>query len=172
MEKLSKNLERIILIRHAETIDRAEFAKHSDNDLVRPLNKKGKKQSKKIAKFLERLHKKSPICVALISPAKRTIQTIKHFTKSHSNFYKKCASIAPECGIEGYLKALRDESGAKTLALVGHQFDLGNFVQCATGITQDLIVKKGTIIELVRKKGANEVRGGFIIATMIAPEYL
>lgn len=172
MEKLSKNLEKIIVIRHAETIDRAEFAKHSDDDLARPLNKKGKKQSKKIARFLEKLHKKSPLCVALISPAKRTIQTIKHFSKAHKNFCKKCEVVAPECGIEGYLKALRGESGAKSIVIVGHQFDLGNFVQCATGITQDLEVKKGTIIELTRKKGANEVRGGFTISTMIAPEYL
>ena len=172
MEKLSKNLERIILIRHAETIERAEFARHNDNDLERPLNKKGKAQSKKIAKFLERLHRKSPICVALISPAKRTMQTIKHFRKSHNNLCKKCDQIAPECGIEGYLNALRNESGAKSIMLVGHQFDLGNFVQCATGITQDLEVKKGTIIELLRKKGANEVQGGFIISTILAPKYL
>lgn len=171
MEKLSPHLEKIILIRHADSLDRVEFAKKNSNDLERPLSKIGKKQSKKIAKFLKKLHSKTPITSLLVSSAKRTMQTIKPFSKKHKNLCKKCDFIVPECGIEGYLKALRSESGAKIIALVGHQFDLGNFVEFATA-KQDLVFKKGVIVELNRKKGVKEVKGGFYINLLIAPEHL
>ncbi|MGX3011927.1 SixA phosphatase family protein [Helicobacter sp. 23-1044] len=171
MEKLAKNLQKIILIRHADTIDRAEFAKHNSDDLARPLSKLGKKQSKKIANFLQKMHATSQISLVLSSPAKRTRQTIKHFSKKHKKLCKFSEHIAPECGIEGYLKALKSAPSAKIIALVGHQFDLGNFVEFAS-VKQDLPIKKGTIIELSRKKGADEVKGGFYISTLIAPECL
>lgn len=170
MEKLSQHLEKIILIRHADSLDRAVFAKKNSNDLERHLSKLGKKQSKKISKFLKKLHGRMPISSLLVSSAKRTMQTIKPFYKKHKNLCKKCDLILPECGIEGYLKALRSTNG-NVIVLVGHQFDLGNFVEYAT-LKQNLTFKKGVIIELTRKKGASEVKGGFYITLLITPEYL
>lgn len=50
-DKLNVGLDRIILIRHADSIDREIFAKSGKSDLERPLSKKGEAQSEKIATF-------------------------------------------------------------------------------------------------------------------------
>lgn len=170
MNKISQHLERIILIRHADSLDREIFAKKNNNDLERPLSKEGKKQSKKIAKFLKKLHSRVPFSSVLFSSAKRTTQTIKPFAKKHKNLCKKCDLILPECGIEGYLKAIQSVN-ANTIVLVGHQFDLGNFIEYATS-KQNLNFKKGVVVELTRKKGVNEAKGGFQLTLLITPEYL
>lgn len=174
--QIPQNLERIILIRHADSEDRVKFAHISSNDLERPLSKKGKAQSKKIATFLKVRHKKSPISLIISSPAKRTKQTIKPFLKNFNGIYKESEFIAPDCTIKGYVNAI--ESAKKTikasrvLALVGHQLDLGDFVEYATGVKQNLDFKKGVIIEIARKTGAKKIKDGFIITLLITPDYL
>lgn len=163
-------LEKIILIRHADSEDRVKFARVCSNDLERPLSKKGKAQSKKIAKFLQ--SKKLPISLIISSPAKRTRQTIKPFLKSYNGAYKESKSIAPDCKIRGYMNAIESVKDCKMLALVGHQLDLGNFVEYATGIKQNLDFKKGVIVEITKKAEARRIKGGFVVTLLISPDYL
>ncbi len=172
--QIPPSLERIILIRHADSEDRVKFAQICSNDLERPLSKKGKAQSKKIAKFLKA--RKTPISFIISSPAKRTRQTIKPFLKDFKGTYKESESIAPDCTIKGYVSAIESAKkfakDCKTMALVGHQLDLGDFVEYATGVKQNLDFKKGVIVEIAKKAGAKSVRGGFIISLLITPDYL
>lgn len=174
--QIPQSLERIILIRHADSEDRAKFAQICNNDLERPLSKKGKAQSKKIAEFLKFRHKKSPISLIISSPAKRTKQTIKPFLKGFKGAYKESESIAPDCTIKGYVSAIESAKkftkDCKILALVGHQLDLGDFVEYATGVKQNLDFKKGVIVEIAKKAGAKQIKGGFIITLFITPDYL
>lgn len=174
--QIPQSLERIILIRHADSEDRAKFAHICNNDLERPLSKKGKVQSKKIAEFLKSRHKKSPISLIISSHAKRTKQTIKPFLKSFNGVYKESESIAPDCTIKGYVSAIESAKkitkDCKILALVGHQLDLGDFVEYATGVKQNLDFKKGVIVEIAKKAGARNIKGGFMITLLITPDYL
>ena len=174
--QIPQSLERIILIRHADSEDRAKFAQICNNDLERPLSKKGKAQSKKIAEFLKSRHKKSPISLIISSPAKRTKQTIKPFLKSFNGAYKESESIAPDCTIKGYVSAIESAKkfakDCKILALVGHQLDLGDFVEYATGVKQNLDFKKGVIVEIAKKVGAKNIKNGFTISLFITPDYL
>lgn len=170
--QIPQNLERIILIRHADSEDRVKFAHISSNDLERPLSKKGKAQSKKIATFLKARHKKSPISLIISSPAKRTKQTIKPFLKNFNGIYKESEFIAPDCTIKGYINTIESAKKSRVLTLVGHQLDLGDFVEYATGVKQNLDFKKGVIIEIARKTGAKKIKDGFIIALLITPDYL
>ena len=170
--QIPANLQKIVLIRHADSEDRAKFALISSNDLERPLSKKGKMQSKKIADFLTARSEVMPISLVISSPAKRTKQTIKPFLKSYKGKYVEDKSIAPDCEIKGYLGAIKSAKGSKVIALVGHQLDLGNFVEYATGLKQNLDFKKGVIVEMTRKNGAKAIKGGFIISLLITPEYL
>lgn len=172
--QIPPNLERIILIRHADSEDRVKFAQICSNDLERPLSKKGKAQSKKIAEFLKSRHKKSPISLIISSPAKRTKQTIKPFLKNFNGAYKENKAIAPDCTIKGYVSAIESvkAKNCKVLALVGHQLDLGDFVEYATGVKQNLDFKKGVIVEIAKKTRAKSIKGGFIITLLITPDYL
>lgn len=170
--QIPKGLERIILIRHADSVDRAKFARISSNDLARPLSKKGKAQSKKIAEFLKRYNKKSPISLVVSSYAKRTRQTIKPFLQDFKGTYQESKAIAPDCRIKGYISVIERAKTSRILALVGHQLDLGDFVEYATGIKQNLNFKKGIIVEITRKMGAKNIKGGFVITLFILPDYL
>lgn len=175
MEKarqIPKGLERIILIRHADSLDRVKFARISSNDLARPLSKKGKVQSKKIAEFLTRYNKKSPISLVVSSYAKRAKQTIKPFLQDFKGIYKESEAIAPDCRIKGYIDVIERAKSSKILVLVGHQLDFGDFIEYATGIKQNLKFKKGVIVEITRKMDAKNIKGGFVITLFITPDYL
>ena len=52
---------RLILVRHAKAEDREKWV--GEDDLKRPLTKKGKKQAKKIAKYI---HKQYPKVDAIV----------------------------------------------------------------------------------------------------------
>ena len=176
--QIPTNLQKIILIRHADSCDRVKFAEScakngvAHDDLERPLSKKGKAQSQKIASFLKARKSQMPISLVLCSPAKRTKQTIKPFLKDFKGKYAEIQSIAPDCGIEGYLNAIKNAKNSKIVALIGHQFDLGNFVEYTTGLKQNLDFKKGVIVEIARKMGAKAIKNGFVLTLLITPEYL
>ena len=145
------NLSRIIIVRHAHALDRVEFARKHPNDLLRPLSKKGRVQCKKIARFVRDFLQDTPISHIVSSPAARTIQTTKPLRKilAHTPFVV-CESIAPDCGREGYIKVLEQYADSQTLLLVGHQPDIGLFVEFLSGCGA-ITIKKGCVIELVRK---------------------
>lgn len=181
---LSAKLKRIILIRHADSMDREIFAKSCKtnktphNDMLRPLTKKGKIQSENIASFVQNfLHtQKTPISCVLTSPAKRTIQTIKPLSKVLKKVpCQLCDFISPDCGIEGYEKAIyANDELAQTLVLVGHEPDLGEFVKYALGVEHldALEFPKGVIIELKKKPKVKNLQGGFTLSLFIPPKYL
>lgn len=151
MRLKSSNLSRIIIVRHAHALDREEFARKNPNDLLRPLSKKGKTQSKKIAHFVRDFLHTKPISYLISSPATRALQTIKPLSKilTHTPF-AICESIAPDCGCDGYIKLLEHYRDSQTLLIVGHQPDIEFFVRFLVG-GASLTIKKGCVIELVRK---------------------
>lgn len=179
-EKLSAGLERIILIRHADSMEREVFAKSGQSDLERPLSKKGKAQSEQIANFVAKiLHTKaSPISCLLSSPATRTMETIKPLTKSLKKIPRVlCDSIAPDCGVEGYVSAIKANSAnanVSTLLFVGHEPDLGDFVKYAIDSKDDgsFCFQKGVIVELKRNKNVSKIEGGFSLSLLITPNHL
>ncbi|MGX3045243.1 SixA phosphatase family protein [Helicobacter sp. T3_23-1056] len=181
---LSAKLKRIIIIRHADSMDREVFLtsckakKIPHNDMLRPLSKKGKIQSEHIALFVQKsLHtQRAPISCVLTSPAKRTIQTIKPLSKVLKKVpCQLCDFIAPDCGIEGYEKAIyANDETSQTLVLVGHEPDLGEFVKYALGVDffECLDFPKGVIIELKKKPKAKYLQAGFTLSLFIPPKYL
>ncbi len=181
---LSAKLKRLIIIRHADSMDREVFfksckaTKTPHNDMIRPLTKKGKIQSENIALFAQKfLHTKStPISCVLTSPAKRTIQTIKPLSKVLKKVpCQLCDFISPDCGISGYEKAIyTNDEANQTLVLVGHEPDLGEFVKYALGAQslEALEFPKGVIIELKKKPKAKELKAGFTLSLFIPPKCL
>ena len=52
------------------------------------------------------------------------------------------------------------------------KLDLGDFVEYATGLKQNVDFKKGVIVEMTRKNGAKTIKNGFILTLLITPDYL
>lgn len=145
---------RLILVRHAKAEDREQWI--NEDDLKRPLTKKGKKQAKKIAKYL---HKRYPEVDAIISSlALRACDTAKYIAKlqKHSTFFLS-PHLNPEVGIDGYNKHQDEiEEDWQTLVIVGHEPTISEFVKniCSKG-ELNIKIHKGCVIELEREGNEN-----------------
>ncbi|WP_273212272.1 phosphohistidine phosphatase SixA [Helicobacter rodentium] len=141
---------RLILVRHAKAEDREKWV--GEDDLKRPLTKKGIKQAKKIAKYIG---KKYPDVDAIISSlALRACDTAKYISKKQSNstFFVN-PDINPEEGLQGFLEHKDEiEEDWQTLVIVGHEPSISELVRfiCAKG-TLNLHVGKGCVVELERE---------------------
>lgn len=144
-------MKTITLLRHADTISREEYKlrnKKDKSDIFRPLSKLGKSQSKSIALFAKaHLDFDAIFC----SPAKRTQQTFKPLKKYiNANCIHICEEIAPDCGLEGYMKLTQTKAfqKASNVLIVGHQPDLKSF---ATYLCPSFraLVPKGVLMRFI-----------------------
>ena len=134
----------VYLIRHGIALDRAL----SEQDETRPLTDKGRKKTKQVAKAIK--EKGIYFDQVLTSPllrAKETAEILKDkgLTENLENF----SPLAPNGDIQDWLNSW-DKSSAETLALVGHQPDLGNWAELLISgkIEEKLVLKKAGIIGL------------------------
>ncbi|ACK72461.1 phosphohistidine phosphatase, SixA [Gloeothece citriformis PCC 7424] len=139
-------MTKLYLIRHGIAADRADYS----NDEDRPLTEKGKQKTEQVAKCL---HKKGvKFDLILTSPLVRAKATAEIL--SQEGLGKKIAEfapLAPAGDIENWVnwwskwEYNKDDS---SLALVGHQPDLGNWSELFVwGRTEEkLIVKKAGVI--------------------------
>ncbi|WP_181882640.1 MULTISPECIES: histidine phosphatase family protein [unclassified Helicobacter] len=168
-------LESIIFIRHAQSEDRAEFARahKGRSDSARPLSKVGKKQSKQIAHFMKKYLANPAYKVDKIisSPAKRTLQTIKPLKKRVKIAFETSSKIAPDCGLKGYLEILDSLAKCQSVLFVGHQPDIQSCIAYLTNSAQ-IQVQKGAIIKLMRKSQTQGLQNCFEIALLLPPENL
>lgn len=138
----------LILWRHAEAED-------GEPDEERRLTGRGKKQAKRVAKWLAR---RLPEDFALISsPARRALQTARALGVE--------AAIEEALGVnaspETLLRALGwPDGGERTVVAVGHQPALGQAAALAlTGRVAALALGKGAFVWIAtRKRRAGEVR--------------
>jgi phosphohistidine phosphatase len=126
----------LILWRHAE----AEEPSAGMSDAQRPLTAKGKKQARKIAKWLEkRIEGKVRV---IVSPAQRTRETADAHTK-HAHVE---ASIGVGAPAKSVLTAIGWPDRAGTVIVVGHQPTLGRVAALLlTGKEADWDIKKGSV---------------------------
>lgn len=151
----------LLLWRHAEAVEAAE----GGDDLLRPLNTRGKKQAERMANWLDRqLPDGARI---LVSPALRCVQTV---TALHRR-YKICVELAPTAQATALLQLAQWPHGRGVVVLVGHQPALGGAIACALGLAEPAIsVKKGAIWWL-RSRAAEPSEGArtFLLAVQ-SPE--
>jgi len=146
----------IYLIRHGIAADRAEY----DFDENRPLTNEGKQKTQKIAKRLKedfKLHF-DPI---LTSPLLRAQQTAETLQKAGlATQIETSHHLAPAGDMKAWLDWLdkwqfdfahrKQQTGDRTLALVGHEPNLGNWAEILVwGEPRGaLVVKKAGVIGL------------------------
>jgi phosphohistidine phosphatase len=119
---------RLILIRHGKAEDQVVFAKTGQDDTQRPLTREGRKLMRKGAKGLCRVCPK--IDALVTSPLKRAVQTaeIIHRQYDQKPQFMELELLAPggsATKLFAWIKA--HDLDASTVALVGHEPDLGKW---------------------------------------------
>jgi phosphohistidine phosphatase len=138
----------LYLIRHGIAAEPEAY----ETDEERPLTKEGDRKTRKVAQRLSELEIQFDLI--LTSPLMRATQTAQILqTVGLSTQIEESSALAPSGDIENWLEWYQQwqETGSPSLALVGHQPDLGNWVETLLwGKTQDaLILKKAGVIGLI-----------------------
>ena len=139
---------KVYFIRHGIAAQRGTYA----NDEKRPLVDKGVDRTTKVAKRL--LAKGVKFDLILTSPLTRTYQTAEILKKVRlSEQIQTFSPLKPDGNLEEWLEWLQGVKGEpkySSLALVGHQPDLGNWIEMLIWgtVKGQIIVKKAGVIGL------------------------
>lgn len=143
---------KLYIIRHGIAADGADYAKDAD----RPLTPEGDRKTTKIAKQLHKMQ--IHFDLILTSPLVRAEQTAKILQKAGlAEQIEISPHLAPAGEIKDWLKWLEswrdsmlEKGGGTSLAIVGHQPNLGNWAEILLwGQANDsLVVKKAGILGL------------------------
>ena len=156
----------LILWRHAEAED-------GENDMKRPLTKRGLKQAVLMAEWLK--HQTPAGARVLVSPSERTRQTAHALTSD----FEIVKGLAPGKGVEDLLAAVDWPAGhtpdgsahEDTVIVVGHQPTLGSTAALLIGGEEaEWSIKKGAIWWL-----SNRVRGTLaqtVLQVVMSPDRL
>ncbi len=127
-------MKQLLLIRHAKS----SWNDPSQNDVDRPLNKRGKKDAPKMAERL--LDKKIKIDAFLSSPAERALDTCIYFAKAY-NVKKKEIIQIPElynAQVENFYKVVSEvDNSFDAIALFSHNPGITEFVNELTDVHID-----------------------------------
>lgn len=138
----------VYLIRHGIAADKADY----DNDEKRPLTEEGRKKTRKVAQAIcdRELHFDRILTSPLLR-AKETATILQEIGLSSQ--VEEFPNLSPDGDIQAWVSWLKEQRQAtndKSLALVGHQPDLGNWAEILIwGKAQEkLVLKKAGIIGL------------------------
>ena len=139
----------LYILRHADA-DKRDEEKFPDDNL-RPLVKKGKKKSEKIAKFLKK--RKVKVSLILTSPALRSLEVAKLIRKDLK--LPKEQLVKLDCLLPGGSNAeliaeIKDKYTVDSLLIVGHDPNLSLLISHLVTGTPDLPLdlKKGGLCKL------------------------
>jgi len=139
----------LYILRHADA-DKRNEEKYADDNL-RPLVKKGKNKTEKIAKFLKK--RKNKISLILTSPAERCLEAAKMIRKDlklPKEQLVKLDCLLPEGSNADLIAVIKEKYTVDSLLVVGHDPNLSLLIsQLLTG-TPDLHIdlKKGGLCKL------------------------
>lgn len=134
----------VLLIRHAIAEDRKHFARTGADDGARPLTARGRRRMRVAARGLRRAAPK--IDLLATSPLTRAAQTADIVAAAYRDMkVMKVPQLMPEGSVHQLLKWLQERKHGATIALVGHEPQLGVFVSwMLTGLQESFVpMKKG-----------------------------
>jgi phosphohistidine phosphatase len=149
---------KLLVIRHAIAEDRKTFARKGDDDGLRPLTPRGKRRMRAAARGLRRAAPKVDLLAT--SPLTRAVQTSEIVAGAYRDLKViKVPQLTPEASVQALLKWLQERKHGSTVALVGHEPQLGAFVSwMLTGLQESFVqLKKGGACRLELK---DQVRPG------------
>jgi len=134
----------LLVIRHAIAEDRKRYAKAGADDGLRPLTARGRRRMKAGARGLRRVV--PGIDLLATSPLVRAEQTAEIVVAAYRELkVVKAPQLAPQASVHALLKWLQERKHDSTIALVGHEPQLGVFVSwMLTGLQESFVeLKKG-----------------------------
>lgn len=145
---------RVLVIRHAIAEDREAFAKTGADDGARPLTARGRRRMRAASRGLRRAVPK--IDLLATSPLSRAVDTAKIVSAAFDGLKTvEVPQLTPKGSVHGLLKWLQERKPHSTVALVGHEPQLGVFVSwLLTGLQESFVeLKKGgaCLIELTEQ---------------------
>jgi len=160
----------LYLVRHGIAAEPEAY----DTDSERPLTKEGDRKTRKIAQRLYDLEIQFDLMLS--SPLLRATQTAQILLSAGlSSKIEESAALAPSGDIGDWLRWYKQwqETGSRSLALVGHQPDLGNWAETLLwGRSQDaLILKKAGAIGLILPETGSPV-GRSQMFCLLSPKFL
>ncbi|HEX4628760.1 MAG TPA: histidine phosphatase family protein [Gemmatimonadales bacterium] len=136
---------RLLVVRHAIAEDREAFARSHRDDAARPLTAEGRRKMERAAIGLLEVVPELGLLAA--SPFTRAVQTAEIIGKAYGGVrVERVPALAPGAGVDRVVEWLAGLRVAGTVAVVGHEPDLGQLV-CAL-----LAGSNGPFLEL--RKGA------------------
>jgi phosphohistidine phosphatase len=150
----------IVLWRHAD-------AEPGVPDLHRALTPKGRKQARRVARWLhDRLPPTAVICA---SPARRAQETALALAHLGAREFVTVDDFSPSAGLDAALGALRATDPTRTVVVVGHQPTLGELASRLLGAElDDWPIRKGAVVWLAGKE--NDDRKHVVLRAAIAPD--
>lgn len=150
----------LLIVRHAIAEDRIIFAAKGQDDDLRPLTREGTKKMQQAAQGLKKILPELDLLVS--SPLTRAVQTadILHEVY-HSAQREQLVLLSPGLSAEELTAWLQRQAARKTIALVGHEPDLGElatWLLAGTRAEPFVAFKKGGVllIEFPYKIGAGQ----------------
>jgi len=136
---------RLLVVRHAIAEHREAFARSHKDDATRPLTPDGRRKMERAALGLKELVPELDVLAA--SPYKRAIETAEIISAAFGGLsVERVPDLAPGAGVDRVVSWLADRHARGSVAVVGHEPDLGQLV-CAL-----LASTNGPFLEL--RKGA------------------
>ncbi len=132
---------KLYFLRHGE----ADWPDWKRPDDERPLTKRGKREMREVAKFLDRLKVRPELIVT--SPLPRAAQTAEIAADYIKAKVRKDESLAP--GFDrSDLQIVVKRHGATVLMLVGHEPDFTNIISALTGASLKLSKAGVALVEM------------------------
>ena len=135
---------KLLVIRHAIAEDRRRFAGTGSDDGLRPLAARGRKRMRVAARGLKRVAPEIEFLAT--SPLTRAVETAEIVAAAYDGLkVVKVAQLTPDGALQPLLKWLCDRKHNGTVAVVGHEPQLGVFVSWMLSGLEDSFVqmKKG-----------------------------
>lgn len=162
---------KVLIVRHAKAEDRETFAKTGADDGERPLTGAGREQARKTARALKTLVPR--IDVLATSPLVRARETARLLARDYRKLrIHELPALAPGAPAKNVSAWLAEQAADATVALVGHEPDLGVLASLLlTGRNQPILAfKKGGACLIEFENGP--ARGSATLAWLLTPRQL
>ena len=161
----------VLVIRHAVAEDRRRFARTGAEDGLRPLTARGRRRMRAAARGLRRIVPEVDFLAT--SPLTRAAETADIVAGAYGGLkVVKVAQLTPDGPLQPLLKWVGERRHGSTVAVVGHEPQLGVFVSwMLTGLQESFVqMKKGGACLLELKEQVRPGRARLLWA--LAPAQL
>jgi phosphohistidine phosphatase len=161
---------KLVVIRHGQAGDRAEWQAAGKDDRQRPLTPEGKKQMRRAIAGLAALV--SPIHLIATSPLVRAVQSAEIVASQYDLDLVEVPALEPDRDPEETVQWLKEASPDQTVAIVGHEPHLSTLIGfLLTGKSASFVVLKKSGVALIELKHPPRPGGG-VLEGLLSPRVL